>query len=227
MLNGLTQAEYVDLLMSVGTHRQERRLLPIRVSDLISKASNNQPLKKIAKELQLTPSVLKRFLNLQRLPPEIQNMVSWGSRKGTLNFSTAAEISSLSNNDEQSKLIKATLEHSLTKEEVIAVNQRADRGKIPLDSALDEILKLRPIVERQYLFIGKLPLNTTEITEEDCRIKLRTGFAKRFGATGVLSVSAKAGKYAILLSEPAAKNEGKQTISGEQIAKLVVDLFRC
>ena len=48
------------------------------------------------------------------------------------------------------------IEHHLSKSEVQAIIQRANRERCSVTDAAEEILKLRPEVEQQYLYMGLL-----------------------------------------------------------------------
>src|SRR4051812_19259230 len=122
MLAGLTESEYTDLMMSVGTHRRDRRLVPIRVAELLRQALEHSDLQKITDELQLADTTIpNRFLSLLNLAPEVQGLVSWGTGKGTLSFSVASEIARFQDPVGRSRLVQASLEHQLTRQEVVAI----------------------------------------------------------------------------------------------------------
>jgi hypothetical protein len=219
MLKALTQEERIDLIMSVGVHKKERRVSPIEVAELIIKSEKEQSLAEIAQEIHLkSDGMLRKFKALKKLPQELQALVNWNAPDGFLSFSTAFEITRLENLVDVEFISKAALENSLTKEEVQAIIQRAQRGNVSVQIALDEILKLRPIVERQYLFVGLVPKNyINEFEPDEIRRRLRIGLAKIVGASNILSVSCRGERYSFMLSKSGLKlmaDAGYQLLDG-------------
>jgi hypothetical protein len=145
--------------------------------------------------------VLRRLHTLLTLPPEISALVSWGRERGRLSFSTAAEITRLG--ADRNELSAKALEHDLSREEVRAIIQRHLRGGVSLDKATQEIVGLRPIVERSFLFIGRLPGPMDDIEAQ--RI-LRMKLAVMIGAANVITVSCQDGRFSILLTEAGARH---------------------
>jgi hypothetical protein len=234
VITGLTDKEYSDLVLSVGTHRKKRHRQPGEVAELIEKAllttdtPRSEKLELIAKELQLRgPSMLERFLSLRSLPPEIVDLITYGTEKGRISFSTAAEFTRLPNTSYQVELAKAVLENDLTKSEVQAILQRVKRGGVSLQTALDEILKLRPKVERRYLFLGKLPPMYSQKDPQFLRRTLRARLGERFGGQSVLAVSCKAGRFSFLLTEAAAKQAAqKGQLTPATLDRFVAELLK-
>ena len=193
-IRGLSEAERLDLLMSVGTHKATRRLSPWQVARLVNRARDFQPLEVIAESLSLKdPGMLRKFLALLGLPEEVQPLVTWGSQSGFLSFSSASELSRLTNVIPRESLLQlscAAIEHQLSKNEIQAVIQRKIRGGVDVSTAMSEIINLRPIVERQYVFIAKVPDALRVISDLDARRAMaRQGLARSFGASSVLAVS--------------------------------------
>jgi hypothetical protein len=148
MLDGLTSTEYTDLITSIGTHRHERKLLPMQVTELVSRALKFNSIEKIAQELRLKDtSVIRRFLALSKLPPETQSLVSWGNKEHLLGFSTASEISRIVDESERAVLVNAALEHRFAKQEITTIVRRVQRGGVTVKTAVDEILKLKPVAD--------------------------------------------------------------------------------
>lgn len=193
-IRGLSDTEHLDLLMSVGTHKASRRLGPWQVARLVNRARELQPLEAIADALSLKdPGMLRKFLALLDLPEEVQPLITWGSQPGFLSFSSASELSRLTSTIPRESLLKlscAAIEGRLSKSEIQAVVQRTIRGGVDASTAMSEIINLRPIVERQYVFIAKLPNLLREISDFDARRALaRQRLARSFGASSVLAVS--------------------------------------
>lgn len=207
MLTGLDLSEKQELLATIGSHRSKRKTTPPRVAELLDKARTFQPLDKIALDLELRDtSILHRFLSLLKLPPEIQGLVEFGQSKGFIPFSSAAEIVRVANDDDRKYLAKTALENSLKKSEVQAIIQRSVRAQVPIRHAVDEILKLRPVVERQYLFLGALGDSFTNHSEIDCQRMLRAALAEKIGGQNILSVSCKAHRYSFMITESAYRD---------------------
>lgn len=193
-LAGLTDSESTDLIMSVGTHQAKRRISPIQVAQLIEKASGLQSLESIARAVSLRDTtLLKKFISLLALPEETRSLVTWGSTRGFIPFSSASEIARIAKKIAAEELLALSctvLEHGLTKTELQAVVQRVSRGQVPLDNAVQEILAMRPVIERQYVFMTSTPLVIRDSESlEHGRIKARQLLAGAIGASNLLSVS--------------------------------------
>ncbi len=161
MIEGLTDSEREDLILSVGTHRRTRRLTPIGVARLLEKATwAGVPQDELAGELGLASGAMcGRFQKLLQLPEELQLMVDWGG-SGTLSMSQAHEIGRLREDDKMLALAACVIENGLTSQETKQVVQRILRGKVDVAVAVDEIVRMRPVVERLAVvdlrFRGKL-----------------------------------------------------------------------
>ena len=143
-----------DLIISVGVHRKERPLSPVEVAELLQNLLNLGTTKKeISKELVLDSTNISRFLRLLNLAPEIQHLIGWGG-PSRISFSTASEIARLKTSEEHEFLVKGTLEHKLSKNEVIQIIQVRNKFGKPIAECVEEILEMRPRITRQYLFIG-------------------------------------------------------------------------
>jgi hypothetical protein len=223
LLSGITKEEYVDLVLSIGTHKADRRLSPIAAARLISRASEHASLAEIAAQLQLASTdMLARLLRLLSLEPEIQNLVRWGNSSGFLSMEVARHISRLEDKRDRDNLAKAALEFGLSKTEVEAVVQRRLRSSVPIQQAIEEIAKLRPKVEKQHLFIGKLSSQTS--SEDEIRRRMRTRLAERFGAKNVISVSYSEGRYAFLLHDGATSAADFAMLSPQSVDRFVAEI---
>lgn len=228
MLKGLTDQQYQDLVMSVGLRRKDRRLTPAAVAQLIAGAAKNHTLQEIASELALKDvSILRDFLSLRDLPEEVQSLICFGRSKRGISFSVATEIARLQTQEARTRLCQAALENALTRDEAQAVVQRSLRGEVDVDTAIEEILRTRPIVERQFLVLGELP--SGESAREDplaIQRKIRQELAKRVGGKNLLAVSVTGTRIAILLTEEGAQVPGiKERLSADQIGLLIADLI--
>lgn len=153
-MKGISAENQRDLILSVGMHQLERPLSPIEIGELIETAINSGTTKKeISEEIMLDPSMIDRFRRLQKLSPSMQHLVAW-REKSKISFSTASEIARLKTYDEQELVGKTTLEHSLSKNEVIRIVENKNKIGKPIDECVEEVLKMRPLIIRRYLFIG-------------------------------------------------------------------------
>jgi hypothetical protein len=160
----------------------------------------------IAQSLQLKDtSVLRDFLSLCNLPEEIQGLISFGKEPNTLSFSVAVEIARVREEEARRSLITAALEHRLSRDEVSAILQRMRRGGLGIQEAVREILRMRPVIERQFLFVGQLPREVRADASDLClQREIRKAVAELLGASNVLSVSCKNRRYSVLISEEGA-----------------------
>lgn len=229
MLNALSQIERSLLLQSVGTHRKGRKLSPIDVARMLKKALSSQTIESVAKDLELADtSVLRRFHSLLKLPTELQSLVVWGKQTGYLGFSVAAEITRLEKEDQIQRIATAALENSLSKEETRAILQRMARSKIDTEVAIQEILNLRPILEKQHLFMGLMPRcwQNAARPDEEARSRLRQRLASLIDASEILSVACSKERYSFLLKSSAVESPKIfQMLSREKIDNFVESLL--
>ena len=231
MLNSLSPDERRDLILSIGTHKKNRRLSPIQVAQLLEPLHQTQgiSLKQIAQELELKdPSILRRFLALLSLPPEIQPLVNWGTSPGYLSFSVASEISRAKDLDKIKFLAKDALENQRNKEEVRAILQCHLRGGGSLTNCIEKIEATRPQVIHHYVFLGQLSPRSdgSEWNEQDSS-ELRAGLSGLVQQENVLSASVKNGRFSFTLTESAVKNpEVAPHISSENIEAFVAKLLK-
>lgn len=102
----------------------------------------------------LDASGVGRFLRLVDLPPEVQDWVDWGAGKDFIGFSSAVELGRLSNHEEQRFVAQAILSERLTSKEVRQVVQLRERSRQPIRDCVREIVGMRPVVEKRYVFMG-------------------------------------------------------------------------
>ena len=199
MAYGLSADEEKELILSVGTHRSGRRLSPVEVAVLFQRmTSNGAGLKECADLVQFEgTTMVGRFLKLLQLEPELQHLVDWGQTGSTLAFTAAVELSKLER-DEQRAAVRAILENGLKSQEVKQLVQLRRRSGKPLDTCVEEIVRLRPQVERRHVIIGLITepsvvtaLESLAQRERDELFQsvlkeqfgLRAGFSCRLGAT--------------------------------------------
>lgn len=165
-MKGLSAQEAKDLIVSVGTHREERRLSPLEVAQLIRKSLNTGTTRsECAEGLGIGNTQLSTFLRLLELSPKIQHLAEWG-RSGNVGiaFSSLAELARIPAND-QVYAAEAILKHDLAWKEVIELVQLATRSSKSIQSTVKAVLKRRPAIETRHLFVGA-------ITSEDVRSNL-------------------------------------------------------
>ena len=115
------------------------------------------------------------------------------------------EIARVREEEARRSLITAALEHRLSRDEVSAILQRMRRGGLGVQEAVQEILRMRPIIERQFLFVGQLPREVRADASDLCLQRdIRKAVAELLGASNVLSVSCKNRRYSVLISEEGA-----------------------
>ena len=165
-MRGLSSYEVRQLILSVGTHRSVRPLLPVEVAQLMQRALDaGEKRADIAGRLHLEDStIIGHFTRLLSLPPQVQQLVGWGTNPATVSFTTAAIIARLKSPQEKSVLAKAALENQFNKSEIIQVVQIRLRSKNPIEDCIQAVLDQRPIVEKRHLIIGEL--QSEKLTEE-------------------------------------------------------------
>lgn len=161
MLPGLSKLEIGRLRMSVGygTHKTGRLLSPVEVARLLQRAIHaGASLSDCASALGFKGTTWpSRFLSVLALPAEILHLVDWGrTDNSAIGFTTAVEVARMEDDDEKRTIGLATLEHQLQTDEIRQIAQIRKRSHRPIQDCLQEVLGMRPIVERRYVFVGAL-----------------------------------------------------------------------
>lgn len=167
MLPGLTTLELGRLRMSVGygTHKRGRLLTPVEVGTLFQRARDaGASLDDCAREAKLKGTTwVSRFIAVHRLPVNILHLVDWGrSNDSAIGFTTAVELSRIWENrgkdditgEDVEQIAKAILENGLQMKEVRQIAQIHRRSQRSIEDCLKEVLGMRPIVDRRYVFVG-------------------------------------------------------------------------
>ena len=156
-MEGLTPEERRDLILSVGTHRGQRRLSPLEVAQLLAKARESGATRRECSEvLQVSLTQIGTFLKLLQLAPEVQHLAGWGgARQASIPFSSLAELHRLPPLD-QLHVAEVILGEGLTWKEVIELAQIANRSSDPIEECIKVVLARRPQIERRYLLMGKV-----------------------------------------------------------------------
>ena len=226
MLPGLNPLELGRLRMSVGygTHKKGRPLSPIEVGLYIRRARDaGVSLVDCATEIQLDGTGhIGRFLRILELPADVQHLVNWGSVKDFVGFSSAVELVRLQNADDQRMVAKSILVNNLSKTEVRQIAQLRMRSKRPICDCVKEVLGMRTVIERRYVFIGSLNNHDVEdflieLTQME-RDSILDSCIKRLG---LRDVSGRLGKRLFTLVGGSQFNESMRSIGKENIESRV------
>lgn len=159
MLPSMSSLELGRLRMSVGYggNKKDRLLSPIEVGIRLSQAHNaGVSLQDCAKEVGLNETSVGRFLRILNLPEDIRHMIGWGSDRDSVGFSSAIELVRLQNPEEQRSLVRSILTDSLNSKEIRYVVQLRKRSDKSIEECIEEIMAMRPTIERRYILIGTI-----------------------------------------------------------------------
>ena len=159
MLPGLSPLELGRLRMSVGygQHKKGRLLSPIEVGALLRRACDaGSSLDECAKEIRIDATGLKRFLRILDLPDDLRHVVSWGSPRDGVGFSSATELARIPGVDDQRAVAGAILANGLHSKEVRQVAQLRERSGRPVEECVKEVINMRTTIDRRYVFIGAI-----------------------------------------------------------------------
>ena len=152
----LSPQERQGLLLSVGTHRGERLLSPVEVATLFAKLiAGGGKMGDCARAARLEgTTIVSRFLRLLTLPESVRHLVTWGSRPGTIGFSVGAELARLDDEVEEEEVVRGVLTYRLSGSEVRQVVQLRKRSKRSAEECVNEVVGMRPRVEKRYVYVG-------------------------------------------------------------------------
>ena len=159
MLTGLTELEVENLCMSVGyrTHKGGRPLSPMEVAQLVEKArAHGNTTSQCAREIGIDATGIGRFRRLLNLPGKFQDIVSWGSGYGAIGFSCANELVRLHDSPALEDVAAAIAEHGFTSRETRQVVQLLERSSAGPQEAVQQVIRMRPMVEKRYVYIGSV-----------------------------------------------------------------------
>lgn len=159
MLPGLDTLELGRLRMSVGYggNRKGRLLSPIEVGRLLRKARDNGANDAdILNNVKLDNTNIKRFLKITELPDDLQHLVVWGKGKDAIGFTAAVELSGIQDHEEQRTIAGSILTHGLNSKEVRQVVQLRKRSGRSITDCVVEVVGMRSIFEKRYVFIGAI-----------------------------------------------------------------------
>ena len=157
MTIGLSRKDYQDLVLSVGTHLNSRRLSPLEVARLLAQAmAAGATRQDCATALGIGTTQVRTFLKLLDLETEIQPLADWrGTKNATIPFSTLAELARLTPYD-QVQAANSVLRHGLTWREVVQLVQIAERSGKAIGECITDVLNLRPEIVTRHLFVGAI-----------------------------------------------------------------------
>lgn len=152
----LTPKERQGLLLSVGTHRGKRPLSPVEVAGLFAKIlAAGGSLSDCARAARLEgTTIVARFLRLLKLPDSVRHLVDWGSSPGTIGFSAGSELARLEDAAEEEEVVRGVLTNRLSGSEVRQVIQLRKRSKRPVQDCLNEVVGMRPRIDKRYVYVG-------------------------------------------------------------------------
>lgn len=160
MIAGLNALDLGRLRMSVGYSRNKkgRPLSPIEVGKLLRQArSEGHSWEECADAIQLDGTGhIRRFQQILELPDDLQHLVSWGSPKGSISFSSAVELVKITDPNDQHIVAYSILKDGLNKNEVRQIAQLRNRSKRPIRECISEIIGMRPTIEKRYVFVGSI-----------------------------------------------------------------------
>ena len=156
----LSPQERQALLLSVGTHRGQRSLSPVEVANIFANIlAAGGRLSDCARAARLEgTTIVARFLRLLKLPESVRHLVDWGSGAGTIGFSTGAELARLDDDAEEEEVVSGVLTYRLSGSEVRQVVQLRKRSQRPVEECLNEIVGMRPRVEKRYVYVGAVTI---------------------------------------------------------------------
>ena len=160
MISELSPLDRGRLRMSVGysTHKKGRPLSPIEVAKRLFNIHKwGKSWEECASMVGLKgTSQVMRFQKLLGLPEDLQHLVNWGVSKDSISFSSAVELTKLQDLDDQRIVANSILTDGLGKKEVQQIAQLHIRSGRTIVQCIAEILGMRPIIERRYIFIGSI-----------------------------------------------------------------------
>ena len=230
MLPGLSSLDLGRLKMSVGygTHKRGRPLSPVEVGTLLRRTcAAGSTLGDCANALSLDCTTqLSRFLRILDLPPDLRHLVAWGRSRDSIGFTTAVELVRVPDAEDQRAIANAILEEALQTSEVRQVAQLRQRSHRPVEECIQEVLGMRPVVERRYVFIGAVGDDALQATLASMTQTQRDQALKAsIEATGLTGASGRLGEQLFTLVgddrfNEALSEKGRTTIEAELRARI-------
>lgn len=227
MLRGLSALELGRLRVSVGygTHKKGRPLSPVEVAELVGRArAAGNTMADCAREIRIDETGLGRFLRLLELPDDLRYLVDWGGGRDVLGYSQAVELARVPDLEDMEAVANAVLERGLDSKETRQVVQLLERSGRPVEDVLREVIGMRPVVERRYVFIGSVirPTLVEALGKRSQREKdalLRNAMAR----VGLAGASGRLGKTRFTLVGDELFGSSMSRIGKERLEGLLCD----
>jgi len=226
---GLSESEWRDLVLSVNVHRKDRRLSPVQAGIYMKRALEVTDVEALAEALNFEDTTtMRKILRLADLPSELTPTIDWGTRKGSVSMSTAAELMRLDSEELVRTAIKAAVEHSITKEEARQIVQIRERSGDPIQQCINGALKTRPRIERHEMIIGSLLSKdardrSEKLGGEVLSKKLKIALAREFPNVICRALRVSGDRFSLLFAEEEAK-KFRSKLAGESIESMVTRL---
>ncbi len=210
--------------MSVGygTHKKGRPLSPVEVGLYLHRARDTGvSLNECANAIQLNGTGhIGRFLRILTLPDDLQHLINWGAGKDFIGFSSAVEMAKLENADEQRVVAESIMENNLKKAEVGQIVQLRSRSGRSISDCVSEVLGMRTIIEKRYVFIGSLKdKNVQDALIGLTQIKRDLILDSSLQRLGLREVSGRLGKQFFTLVGGKYFNESMRSIGKQNIER--------
>ena len=82
--------------------------------------------------------------------------MSWGGQKGFISFSAANQLVRFEDTEEQHAVVRSILSEGLNSKEIRQVVQLKNRSGREIGECLEEVLNMRPVIEKKHVFIGTI-----------------------------------------------------------------------
>lgn len=223
-MEGLTENEQKELMLSVGTHRDTRRLSPTEVALLLRKAiDSGSTRRQCAETLGIGTTQISTFLRLLELTADIQHLAEWGKLdSASIPFSSLSEIARLAKNDHVAAA-EAILRYDLKWKEIIQLTQIALRSSAGIEESIRRVLQLRPEIETRHLIIGAitsgaLQLELANTSQSDRNSELRSVLRENLGLDKDIGVKLGHTRFTVIGSSNPVEDAG---VSAEEFEKAV------
>jgi hypothetical protein len=223
---GLHEDEWRDLVLSVNVRKKDRRLSPFQVAGLLMKALEQTDIATLAKALGSDDkTTLQKIARLAKLPDQYACLVDWGSRRGYLSMSTAAELLRLESLETVLEAFKAAIEASLTKDEARQVIQISQRSHRPILECVQQALLTRPKITRHELIIGSVVSRkarqiVVKLGAETVTKKLRLALARHYPTIVAESVRVSEQRFSLMFTAADAASF-RQFLGGASVENTV------
>lgn len=209
---GLTREEWQDLVLSVNVHRKSRRLSPAQAASYLQRALQQTSVESLAEALGFKEtSTLRKIAGLSVLPADVADTVEWGSRRGSISMSTAAELLRLGSPDLVREAVTSAIEHDLSKEEARQLVQIRARSSEPIEECVRRALGTRLRIERSELILGSLLSGSAQqvahqLGNDVLARRLKLVMANRFPDVVPKALRINGDRFTVLLAEADAAN---------------------